>query len=227
MTNTAYLFSAMKQFTDKRTAARETYLQTMAKYEGAKGTPFYDEQRERALKARTDAVESIKNATAEIVDNALRVIRKSIAGRGMTPPTDEQLRILQLLQMRKNVTPGELYAAALSMNGNGACLQVLQEMAQDTGAPCPNLLSMATDGLPAAAAERAVKDLQEYCRMELNRESAPTRAAILAAEHQQRINGTKFDPDELPQESPYESEKDFYSRILNMPLEVFAKTANE
>ena len=39
MTNTEYLYNAMKRFTEARAAARETYLQTMTK-----GSPYYTEQ---------------------------------------------------------------------------------------------------------------------------------------------------------------------------------------
>ena len=63
MSNTSKLYSAMKRYTDTMLAARDEYLGTMAKYETAKGSQFYEEQKQAASKKRLEATESIKAET--------------------------------------------------------------------------------------------------------------------------------------------------------------------
>ena len=226
MTNTEYLYNAMKRFTDARTAARETYLQTMKKYETAKGSPYYTEQKDKAMKVRNDAVEAAKAECVNTVNNALSLMRKTSGARPMKAPTEEQLRILQMLKMRKTVTPNELQAAANAMDGNGAALAVLNEIAHEQNHTPRNYTAMSTDGLPTAAADEAIKNLQQACTGIL--ESGVRRAARIAAEHNARINGVKVEPDDLPQEEPYSSERDFYERAMPWtPFDVFAKAVNE
>ena len=226
MTNTEYLYNAMKRFTDARAAAREAYLQTMKKYESAKGSPFYTEQKDKAMKVRNDAVEAAKAECVKTVNSALNLMRNTSGKRPMRAPTEEQLRILQLLKMRKTVTPHELEAAANAMDGNGSALAVLNEIAHEQNHTPRNYTAMATDGLPAAAADDAINNLSKACTGILA--SGVNHAARLAAEHNARINGVKVDPDDLPQEQPYQGEKDFYSRAMPWtPYEVFAKAVND
>lgn len=226
MTNTEYLYNAMKRFTEARAAARETYLQTMKKYETAKGSPYYTEQKDKAMKVRNDAVEAAKAECVKTVDNALSLMRRTSGERPMKAPTEEQLRILQMLKMRKTVTPNELQAAANAMDGNGAALAVLNEIAHEQNHTPRNYTAMATDGLPAAAADEAITTLTKACKSIL--ESGVNRAARIAADHNARINGVKVDPDDLPQEKPYASERDFYERAMPWtPFDVFSKAVNE
>lgn len=242
--NTNYLYEAMRKFQQARNAAQETYLQTMKHYESAKGTEYYDNQRDKAAKARNEAVEAARAACIQTVDNALSCMRSAIDRKGMTAPTDEQLRILQLLKMRdvREIAPAELQAAAVSMNGNSAALAVVQAIANDkmearaqddkAGKPlqapyyAPNFLALSTDGLPAAQATKALDSLQEICRNIIHGNGA-SRAATLAAEYQQRRQGTAYNPDDLPRERDYESEREFYERYMIMtPFDAFAKTVN-
>lgn len=244
MTNTNYLYEAMRKFQQARNAAQETYLQTMKHYESAKGTEYYSDQQEKAAKARAEAVEAARAACIQTVNNALACMRSAIDRKGMTAPTDEQLRILQLLKMRdvREITPAELQAAAVSMNGNSAALAVVQAIANDKmearaqdekdGKPlqapyyAPNFLALSTDGLPAAQATKALDSLQEICRTIIHGDGA-SRAAALAAKYQQRRQGTPYNPDDLPRERDYESEQEFFERyMIATPFEAFAKTVN-
>ncbi len=226
MTNTEYLYNAIKRFKEARAAAREAYMQTMKPYERAKGSPFYTEQQEKALKIRNDAVEAAKAECIKTVDDALSLMRRTSNNRPMTAPTEEQLRILQMLKMRKTVTPAELQTAANAMNGNGLALAVIQEIAREQNCVTHNYTAMSTDGLPASAAETAIKTLQKACADIL--ESSVTRATRIASEYHARNYGAKDAPDDLPQEKPYSSERDFYERAMPWtPYEAFAKAVNE
>lgn len=226
MTNTEYLYNAMKRFTEVRAAAREAYIQTMKPYESAKGSSFYTEQQEKALKIRNDTVEAAKAECIKTVDNALSLMRRTNNNRPMTAPTEEQLRILQMLKMRKTVTPAELQTAANAMNGNGSALAVIQEIAREQKCVTHNFTAMSTDGLPASAAEDAIKSLQGACADIL--ESSVTIARRIASEHHARMYGGNVAPDDLPQEKLYSSERDFYERALHWPpYELFTKAVNE
>lgn len=244
MSNTNNLYDAMRKFQQARNTAQETYLQTMKKYESAKGTDYYSDQQAISAKVRDEAIAAARAACIQTVNNALACMRSAIERKGMTAPTDEQLRILQLLKMRdvREIAPEELQAAAVSMNGNGAALAVVQSIANDkmearaqddkAGKPlqapyyAPNFLALSTDGLPAAQATKALDSLQEICRNIIHGNGA-SRAATLAAEYQQRRQGTPYNPDDLPRERDYESEREFFERyMIATPFEAFAKTVN-
>ena len=227
MTNTEYLFNAMRKFQDARSTARAEYLATMKKYASAQGSPYYTEQQEKAAKTRREAVEAAKADALGTVNNALSCMRSTSSKRGMTPPTEEQLRILQMLKMRKTVSPAELQAAANSMDGNGAALQVIQEIAQEQGHTPRSYVSMSTDGLPAAAAQTAIDSLAKSCGSILADSVGANKGARLSAEHSARIHGTEFNPDDLPQEAPWANEREFYASALPFTdYEVFAKAVN-
>lgn len=244
MSNTHDLYDGMRTFQQARNTAQKTYSETMKRYEGARGTDYYSDQQAISAKVRDEAIAAARATCIQTVNNALARMRSAIERKGMTAPSDAQLRILQLLRMRdvREIAAEELQAAAVSMDGNGAALAVVQSIANDkmearaqddkAGKPlqapyyAPNFLAMSTDGLPAAQATKALDSLTEICRNIIHGNGA-SRAATLAAEYQQRRQGTPYNPDDLPRERDYESEEEFYSRyMIATPFAQFAKTVN-
>ncbi len=226
MNRTEILYSAMKDFTDAQRAARDEYMKTMQPLETAKGSAFYADAREKADNARREAVEAAKKKAADTVDVMLASMRKANSARKLPAPTTEQLNLLQTLKMRKSVTSEELEAAAHTMDGNGAGLAVLQEIAQENGHIFQHFTEQSKDGLPIAEGERAINSLLAACRRVLNGDGS-SRAASLAARRNARMNGVEYNPDDLLQEAPYENERDFYERSISANYDKFAQAVND
>ncbi|MBR3505327.1 MAG: hypothetical protein IKO07_13945 [Clostridia bacterium] len=225
MKRTEILYSAMKDFTDARIAARAEYFAKMKPIETAKGSKYYNDARKEAEKARRATVDEARAKAADTVDVMIASMRKANSVRAMAAPTEEQLRILQALKMREKVTLNELDAAANAMCGNGAGLAVVEEIAQNSGVAHPNYNALATAGLSIAEGERVINNLLEACKRVLNGTGA-TRAAELNRLRQADIHNEHINPDDLPQEPPYESVSDFYARNISTPYDIFSQAVD-
>lgn len=226
MTNTEYLYNGMLKYQKARAAARDEYLRVMKLYEGAKGTPFYDEQRDKAQKIRNEAVSAAQGEARRVVDSAINYMNKAVSGRKMVAPTQEQLNLLTLLKMRDTLTRDELQAAANAMDGNGAALGLLSEMARKHNV-LTNFNAMATDGLSPTAAADIIREITKGCAERINDPVGVNHASALAAKFNARATGKEYDTDDLPQETPYSGEADFYGRMVNIPYDVLSKSLND
>ncbi len=65
--------------------------------------------------------------------------KRAAYSKAMGAPTDENIRLLQTLQMRKNLTAAEIAAAAEHLNGNLQALSVLGEIAKSNDILFPKL----------------------------------------------------------------------------------------
>lgn len=77
-------------------------------------------------------------AGLEAVINAKREQFKKIA---LTAPSDEQLRLLQSMSMRDDLTDGEIAAVAADMAGNLQALKALGSIARKTGHDFPKIVT--------------------------------------------------------------------------------------
>ena len=91
---------------------REDYekrMSTLEKYKGSKG---YDKDVAEAEKTYRDNVKSIQDDTRDRINEVLRRMREKVAPVKMDVPTDEQIRILQMLTMREHLTNSDIQLAA-------------------------------------------------------------------------------------------------------------------
>lgn len=227
MTNTEYLYQAIKRFTETRSKARSEFLDVVEKYADAKGSKYYTDRMSEAHKARNEALDKAAAECRHSVDCAVASMQLAIQKRRMEPPTEEQLRILSLLKMRDKLTQAELDTAANAMDGNGAALAVLSELAQKNGVLGRNYGAKATQGLSGEAAMLALKGIVDSCRQIINNRSGANHNRLRSAQMNERLHGAMFDPDSLPQEARYASESDFYGRICDTPYEVLCRSLNE
>lgn len=225
MKNTECLYNAMAKYQRARAAARDEYLQTMKRIETAKGSAFYTNEREKARRKRDEAVNVAQVDARHDVDHALNCMREAINGRKMVAPTDEQLRILQMLRLRDHVTKGELDAAANAMNGNYSALGVVDDVARANGIPA-DYMGRATQTMDTDAALRFVGEVTQACARRINDAVGADRARQLEAARHVNKYGGAFDADDLPQERPYDGESDFFGRFTRVPYEVITKTLN-
>ena len=234
MTNTDRLYTAMRDFTNTRRENRETFLRKKKSLEGYKGSKQYDEDIKKAMKIRTDADETARQACRKVVDEVLNDMVKKNGSRGLTPPSDEQIRILTVVQMMKKPSFSTLDAIANSLEGNALALAALTDIAREAWKDDPSVIhhieftrnynAMATNEMGASVVHDAIKSLGKSCGEIMK--SGVKRAAELAKENHARLYGGTYDPDDLPQEEPYMTERDFYNRTLSVNYDLFAKAVN-
>jgi hypothetical protein len=211
MTNpTTLMYNAVKTFTDARTAAVETYQKRMQALTDMKGSKYFIDEKAKAVKARDLAIEQARLECRKSLSDTFKIMRENNAKRGMKPPTEEQLRTLQMLQMRQHITETELQAAANAMNGNGSALQVVQEIARKHGLHGIDYRTEANDFSIQQAADE-IDRLASACNRIM--ETSAKRAAYLGARKNHEWHGTEFDEYALPQEEPFKSANDFSVRM--------------
>lgn len=235
MTNTDRLYTAMRDFTNTRRENREKFLRVKKSLEGYKGSKQYDEEIKKAMKIRQDADEVARKDCKRIVDEALADMVKVNSSRGVTPPSDEMIRILTVARMIKKPSMKTLDAIANSLDGNALALAALTDIGREAWKDDPaaihhlefvrNYGVMATKGYDPENAQKVITDLGRACG-EIMRGSGAKRAAELAASNHARRFGGTYDPDDLKQEEPYMTERDFYNRTLNVDYDLFAKAVN-
>ena len=131
--NTDLFYSRAAEFQSKRKEIMDTYESTLAKLEKAKGSQLYTEETEKAAKTRDAALEALQSEYREYFRISLDAMSEANGKRGVTPPTAEQLSILQALKMRDSVTQRELDRAANSCKDNALAISVINEIAKKNG----------------------------------------------------------------------------------------------
>ena len=106
--------------------------------------------------------------------------------RGVTPPTADQLAILQALKMRDTVTEKELARAANSCADNAMCISVINELAKKNG--IIRGFHCTAKELSTETADRFIKDLQDFLPDFMAHDTS--KAARIAADHNARLYGT-------------------------------------
>lgn len=234
MTNTERLYEAMKSFTDKRRQNREIFLQKKQRIETYRGSAGYERDISDALKIRKEADEAARNECRAVVDEVLADMVKKNSARTVESPTAEQIRLLTVAQMLKKPSKEVLNNIANSLGGNALALAALTDIAREAWKDEPNKVEIyipsfeqkATAELSAGYVNDVIRALGSSCA-EIMKGSGANRVREMGADRNARIYGGKYDPDELPQEKPYETEREFYKREAgNINFDLFAKAVN-
>ena len=208
---TSWLYNAIKKFTDTREAARQEHMQRIQQLESAKGSKYYIDEKSKADRRQANIVEQARMECRQSLASTFKIMKENNSKRGMQPPTEEQLRILQMLKMRENVTADELQQAANAMNGNGAALQLLYEFAQKAGIHALSDIRQDANEFSIKQADDEINRIMNQCKGIL--ETGARRAAFLAAQHNEKHAGIPMNEDALPQEDLFSSESDFERRM--------------
>lgn len=116
---------------------REDYekrMSTLEKYKGSKG---YDKDVAEAEKTYQDNVRAIQDATRDKLNAILRRMESKVAPVKMDVPTDEQIRILQVLSMREHLTNSDIQLAAENLRSSDTAMATLADLARRSGAVMP------------------------------------------------------------------------------------------
>lgn len=226
MTNTTRLYRAVADFVQARGEAREEYLLMGRRYASAKGSQMYVDEMSKARKKREKTVSDAQFIAQQEIRETLNAMAEKADKIKMKPPTEEQLRILQLLSMKEKLTTAELEGAANAMEGNATALSLVDELANKSGfVHVPYATRLSVTAYDPQTARQAIQRLGEACYSIIDNTTGANRTRLRLAEQHQKLYGGTVDPDEFPQEKGFEDETDFYNQ-MNIPLSAFSSAVD-
>lgn len=223
MTHTETLYLLMRDFTDERRKNRETYLNRKAALHDYQGSKGYTEELAAARKKRDDADNAARAKTAKAINEVFQGMRANVGAIKAAAPTDEQIRLLQVAKMLDHPARGTLDSIANALGGNALALAALSDIAKEAWKDNPDMVRhwnvsyshMADAELGANEGLKMLKTLEQSCEKIIQANGANMVRERNAGIHE-RIHGGTHDPDDLPQEEPYTSNRDFYRRTLGL-----------
>ncbi len=220
--NTTNLYRAVADFMTARSEAIEEYLLMTRRYASAKGSELHTTEMDKARKKRDKTISDAQAIAKQEIRETLKAMAEKADKIALRAPTAEQIRLLQLLKMKDRLTEAECTGAANAMDGNAACLALVDELARKSGVLHTSYVrSLAVKTYDPATARYAIKELADACYEIVNNTTGASKVALLTKQRHQRQYGGTFDPYELPPEEPFKDESDFYEQ-MNIPLSAFS-----
>ena len=228
MKNSETLFYLAKGYQNKRKAIIEAYEKKIAALGDAKGSKLYEKESAKAAEERDNALNSLKAEYSGGFTDVLKAMQSTSEARGATPPTEEELRLVQALKLKETATQGELDRIANAVKGNGICLSVVQDVAKKNGI-MKNYLSLCTEKqMPAVAVADCLRSLSAGIKDFMDNDTA--KAARICREQHDRIYG-KVDETKtrekvlggyssgympLPKRPLFETKEGFFESVVNL-----------
>ena len=213
MRNSENLFFHAKKYQDERAAIVEAYEKKLASLEDAKGSKLYEKESMKAAADRDNALSSLKAEYISGFNSILQEMRNASDSRGATPPTEEELRLVQALKLKETVTQGELDRIANAVKNNGICLSIVQETARKNGIFRDYIALCTEKAMPAAGVDECLKILGNGIKDFM--ESDTSKTARLYREHYERLYGSTGQ--EPAKKRPlFDTKEGFYSVIMNL-----------
>lgn len=227
MTNTTRLYRAVADYMSARAAAREVYLLTRQRYAAARGSRMYTEEMTKAKEKREKTVSAAQDIARLEIRETIRDMADKAGKIKMQPPTEAQLRILQMLSLRNHLTEAELDSAANSMDGNASALSLLDELARSKagGIHVPYATRLSVKTYDPKTALDIVQNLAKECYVIVNETTGADSISLMMAQKHSRLYGGIVDPDELPEAKAFEDEAAFYEH-MQIPHQAFSNAVD-
>ena len=212
--NTTLFYTRAKEYQDKRKGIIDEYEKRLESLETAKGSKYFEDETKKAEDKKDEALKALKEEYGGYFNTHFEAMSKANASRSMTPPTDEELRTLQLLKMKDKPTEAELAAAANTLKGNATCLSVLTEISHNAGYMRGYDNYSETKEMPVDTAEKIIKGLASSVR-EFMEYDTP-RAARVAAEYHAQHYGANPDAPALPKRPLFEDKAGCFYEVCGL-----------
>lgn len=161
MVLTQKLIDETRAFLRASQAIASDYEEAMNGLAEHRGSEYFNRKSNEAAAARDEAFARARARASEKIDPILDTLERRLDDMPLVPPTDEQLRALQLLSLRKNVSAGELQQCAQLCADCPAALELLRETAGERGMPlqlpAPKTLSPQAAREHLEAARRSIE----------------------------------------------------------------------
>ncbi len=227
ISNTQLFYARAKTYQEKRAAIVAAYEARMKGIERTKGSPYYTDESKKAYNIMNNALKELKSEYWKYFDIALEGMEKANKRRGMKPPTEEELRTLQLLKMKEKPTEEELEAAANTLKGNVSCLSVLTDISRASGYIRSYERYSEDKELSTKTAAEKINQLRACLRDFMDYDT--TRAARINADFVERNHGID-NTLELHKRPLFETKAECFYTIAGMSgdmLEAFENAVND
>lgn len=188
LTGEKTLYSVLNEFNRFRLALHDYYdkqIKSMEKYKGSDGykkeyEKYLDEYKERLAQGQQDAYHDL--------DYVLSQYKKAVDNYIIESPSEEQLRILQTLSLKKKWTQEELDDIAQAVKDNPLALSVVTDKARENG-----YIYTRYEKLNSKPTKRQLQDNLEYIKNISTRfiKSPFSRASEKVFEHQKIYGNVK------------------------------------
>ena len=212
--NTTLFYTRAKEYQDKRKGIIDEYEKRLESLETAKGSKYFEDETKKAEDKKDEALKALKEEYGGYFNTHFEAMSKANASRKMTPPTDEELRTLQLLKMKDKPTEAELAAAANTLKGNVTCLSVLTEIAHNAGYMRGYMGYSETKELPVSDVEDTIRGLHNSVREFMDYDTP--RAARVAREHNERMYGATPNAPALPKRPLFEDKAGCFYEVCGL-----------
>lgn len=192
MKNTERFYKRAKEFQDKRADIQKRYESNLKDLENKKGSSYYSLRLKEIEDEYTANIEALKAEYKPYFKTILSDMNDINDKRGITPPTDEELRLIQLLKLKEKITEKELEAAAVTLAGNDTCLSILTEMAHNQGYMQGYMHYSKNPYMPYETTKTVINDLMTGINDFMNHDTTKASRAIdrYNTEHYGKNNGS-------------------------------------
>lgn len=132
---TAKLCNEVRDFLRASQAITDEFERTLADIDEMRGSEYHRRRTAEAEAERDEALARCRARASEKIDPLLNELARHLDDAPLVPPTDEQLRALSLLAMKRTITADELRGAARLCADCPAALELLRETAGERGLP--------------------------------------------------------------------------------------------
>ena len=213
-----------------------TYDDTMKRLERYKGSAGYEADEREAARVRDEAIKAQSQASAKAFDEVLKGMRDKVGGRAVVPPSDDELRLLQVLKLRDHtgdkgtrekvgLSREELQAAGRALQDNTMALHALDDIARSHGHYNLFISYPAwSDG--ESVHQRRIANLTESARRIVQMKKVDARRESASAVR----NGDYNALSSLVVDRDFESERDailFYANVGEADADTFMNAVND
>lgn len=162
----------LKEFQDARMIVTEEHEKKILELQEYVGSKFYGKAVKAEETAFAEKLESmIQNAVSELRP-IYEEMRENIDNRTISPPTEEQLRLLQAATLKESLSSDELERLAKSVSDNAFCVGIVAGLARKNQVAPGHILKMGRELSNEAAVEMMdgmTRDITDFLRYDTSR----------------------------------------------------------
>ena len=158
---------SLKAWKSRSMITRAALLELRAEYDkkiseaAERYSPTVAAEKIEELRAEYNSFKQIAVARVQDGLSSTLELKRQTYKKNSGAPTEEALRLLQALQMRKSLSPADIANAAQHLHGNVQALEILRERVRDAGYTFPSILSV-------EEFERAMEEAEAFARDKLD-----------------------------------------------------------
>lgn len=213
------LYEIMKEYNRLRTELYNKYSKAVKSKEKYKGSKGYEEDYKKILNEYSERLAEAQEKVYKDLDSVIYKLNKGIREYKLEPPTPEQLRLLQTLKLKSNVSQDELDGVAQAVKENPLALSVVVDIAKEKGYLHTRYQELNRTPTPSQL-QAEVNSINDTS---LNYIESPLSRAGVLLEKRGKIHGEKSDALSVWTLYPlaqvdYSSKESFYKSMYGMDV---------